>query len=80
MAHRSEVRRQLMRMVILVIVIDVAAMALYSFTPLGDAGSDVTLGFTIGWTVLTLAVVLTGLRRIRLAREAARRGFGGHGS
>ena len=69
-----------MRMVILVIVIDVVAMALYSFTPLHDAGSDVTLGFTIGWTVVTLAVVLTGLRRIRLARDAARRVPGRRGS
>jgi hypothetical protein len=67
-------------MVILVIVVDVAAMTLYSFTHLRDAGSDVKLGFTIGWTVLTLAIVLTGLRRIRLARDTARHGPGRRGS
>ena len=80
MAHQSEVRRQLLRMVILVIIVDVAAMALYSFTRLRDAGSDVKLGFTIGWTVVTLAIVLTGIRRIRLARGTPRHRPGQHRS
>ncbi len=77
MIHQSEVRRQLVRMVMLVLVLDVAAMLLYSFMRLRAAGTDVKLGFTTAWTILTLAIVLTGLRRIRLARNAARRDSSG---
>ncbi len=56
-------------MVALVLMVDLVAIALYRVAHLERAVSGIKLGFTIVWTIVTLAVVLTGVRRIRLARR-----------
>lgn len=61
-------RRALLQMIGLVVLVDVAAVALYTLTGLGRSGRDVRIAFAVVWTVLSLAIVLTGLRRIRVAR------------
>jgi hypothetical protein len=82
MVRRFDIRKELFRMVALVVLLDALAIAGYHYTRLRDASADAKLTFTAVWTAVTLVVVLTSLRRIRLARDARaggppRRGPGG---
>jgi hypothetical protein len=70
MARRFDIRKELFRMVALIVVLDAAAVAGYHYTRLRDASANAKLTFTALWTAVTLVVVLTSLRRIRLARDA----------
>ena len=63
-----EIRKHLMIMVGLILVIDAAAVAIFSALDIGDAPRRTRALFTAIWTVVTLAIVLNGLYRIRLAR------------
>ena len=66
-------RKRLLTLVGLVLAIDAAAVAIYYLAGIERAGRELKLGFTIAWTALTLAVVLTQLRRMRLERTRQRR-------
>jgi hypothetical protein len=66
-------RRLLLRMVLLVLALDAAAIAIYSLAGLEHATSGTRTAFTVGWTLLTLAIVAPSLRAIRRARLEARR-------
>jgi hypothetical protein len=77
MARRFDIRKELFRMVALVVVIDAAAIVAHNYTRLREASPNAKIAFTVVWTLVTLAVVLTSLRRIRLARDA--RGGGRRG-
>ena len=68
-----EIRKHLMIMVALILVIDAIAVAVFSTLDIGDAPRRTRTLFTAVWTIVTLAIVLNGLYRIRLAR-------GGRGS
>ena len=63
-----EIRKHLMIMVALILVIDAIAVAMFSALDIGDAPRRTRTLFTAIWTVVTLAIVLNGLYRIRLAR------------
>ena len=63
-----EIRKHLMIMVALILVIDAIAVAMFSALDIGDAPRRTRTLFTALWTVVTLAIVLNGLYRIRLAR------------
>jgi hypothetical protein len=70
MADRTrEIRKHLMIMVALILVIDAAAIAVYSTLGIAEAPTRTRTIFTAVWTVVTLAAVLNGLYRIRLARN-----------
>jgi hypothetical protein len=71
MADRTrEIRKHLMVMVALILVIDAAAIAIYSALDVAEAPRRTRTIFTAAWTVVTLAAVLNGLYRIRVARNA----------
>ena len=70
-------RRALFWMVLAVVVLDAAAIALYSYTGLRAAGGATRTAFTALWTLATAVSVGVGLRRIRLRRRAGRGGGGG---
>lgn len=62
-------RRAMLQMIVLVVLLDVAAIAVYRFTSVGVSGRNMRIAFLVAWTLLTLAIVLPGLRRIRVARR-----------
>ncbi len=85
-AAREEVRRQLMRMVLAVAVLDgLAIAAFYAFGVNHDFGARRNT-FVGVWMVLTVGIVVVQLRKIRRARLAAirapivSRGSSGSGS
>ena len=63
-----EIRKQLMIMVALILVVDAIAIAAFNGLDIGDAPRNTRTIFTGAWTVVSLAIVLNGLYRIRLAR------------
>lgn len=62
-------RGYLLRMIVLVVALDAVAVALYYALDIRSASSTVSSIFVVAWTVLTLLVVSTYLRRIRLLRR-----------
>ena len=62
-------RRQLGLLVGLVIGVDALFFGIYRLADLGRSGPEVKLGFTLLWTLATLAVVLPRLGRIRELRR-----------
>jgi hypothetical protein len=62
-------RRELAVLVALVIAVDVLAIGVWWLADIRRAGPRVQLGFTVAWTVATLAVVVVSLRKIRLLRR-----------
>jgi hypothetical protein len=67
--RRRAVRRELAVLVGLVIAIDLVAIGLWFVADLRRAGPQVQLGFTVAWTVATLAAVVVSLRKMRLLRR-----------
>ncbi|HEX5385893.1 MAG TPA: hypothetical protein VFW66_04260 [Gemmatimonadales bacterium] len=59
-------------MVGLVVLVDAVAIAIYFVAGIGRAGTGVQLLFSVVWTVVTLAVVVWGLRRVRPFRARVR--------
>jgi len=70
----SVIKRQLLTMVGAVVVFDVVAIGLYSLVDVESMARRTRMYVTFGWTLATLMVVLYFLRRIRAARDEARRG------
>ena len=66
------IRKHLMVMVALILAIDAIAIVIFNALDIGDAPRRTRTIFTAVWTVVTLAAVLNGLYRIRLARHARR--------
>ena len=64
-------RKLLLTMVVLVVVLDAIAVGTYYAFDLGRRANQVQMAFVVVWTMLTLAVVLVFLHRIRLIRDAA---------
>ena len=62
-------RRQLGLLIGLVVAVDVLFFGIYVLADLGRAAPGVKLGYTVVWTVATLAVVLLRLSRIRELRR-----------
>lgn len=62
-------RGLLIRMVAWVLAIDAVAVAVYYGAHLSRADEKTRMVFTFTWSMVTIAVVLTALRRIRIARR-----------
>jgi hypothetical protein len=63
------VRREVALLVGLVLAVDALFFGIYVLAGLGRAAPGAKLGFTVLWTVATLAVVLPRLGRIRALRR-----------
>lgn len=70
---KREIRKHLLVMIALVLVIDAVAIGLFTTMGITQAPRDRKILFTGAWTLATLAVVMIGLYRIRVARNEARR-------
>ena len=70
----AEMRRLLLRMVVAVVLLHAAAIAVFLLADMESAGRSARTTFVAVWGVLTFAVVMPFLRRIRLARRGAARG------
>ncbi len=66
------VRRELLLLVVAVVVVDAMFVAGYLLFHLAAASTTAKLGYTAVWTVVTLAVVLRALTRIRSMRAGHR--------
>jgi hypothetical protein len=64
----ASVRRETLTLVLAVLVVDAVFAAIYLFARLRHAAGGMKLIFTVVWTLVTLAVVVRGLSRIRTAR------------
>jgi hypothetical protein len=71
---RGALRREVLRLVGLVLLVDGVFIACYYIADLATASGSLKLGYTIAWTVVTVAVVLRGLGRVRAARVRLMRG------
>lgn len=67
-------RREVLTLVGLVLGTDALFIAAYFLFHLADRSPAVRLGFTAGWTLVTLAIVLRSLARIRAANPRSRGG------
>ena len=66
---KREIRKHLMIMVGLILLVDAIAITLYRTMGIDDAPQERRMFFTGAWTLVSLAVVLNGLYRIRVARN-----------
>ena len=62
------VKREALVLVGLVLAVDAIFVLLYFLTGIETAGDSAKVAFTVVWTVITLAVVIRGLRRIKSFR------------
>ena len=69
---RAAIRRHLVIMVASVVVLDAVAIAVYYLADVPHMAVRTRQYYTFGWMILTLVVVLRGLRAIRAERDAAR--------
>ena len=60
--------RAVIELVLLVLVVDAVFIALYFLAGIKQAPDPAKLAFTVVWTLVTLAVVIRGLVRLRSAR------------
>lgn len=65
----ARMRGYLLRMIALVVALDAVAIALFYGLDIRNASSTVRSTFVVVWTVLTLVLVSSYLRRIRLVRR-----------
>jgi hypothetical protein len=64
----ASVRREVLTLVVLVVIVDAIFIAVYFLAKLLTMPAQYKVGYTLLWTLLTLAVVVRGLNRIRRAR------------
>ena len=64
-------RKLLLTMVLLVVGLDAVAIGAYYLFDIGRRANQVQMAFVVVWTMITLAIVLVLLHRIRLLRDAA---------
>ena len=62
-------KRELFLLLATVLVVDALFITGYFLFHLAAAGDPAKIGYTAGWTVVTLLVVLRGLTRIRSLRR-----------
>jgi hypothetical protein len=66
------VKRELLRLVLAVVLVDALFIAGYYLFRLELASSPQKIGYTAAWTAVTLFVVLRALTRIRALRQRGR--------
>jgi uncharacterized membrane protein YpjA len=69
---RRPVRRELLRLVLAVVLLDAVFIAGYYLSQLEHGSRPLRIGYTAAWTAVTLIVVLRGLLRIRALRARDR--------
>ena len=67
--RRARIRRQLLRMMLLVLALHGTAIGIYYLADLASASSRMRSTFTVIWLGATFALVLVYLRRIRRLRR-----------
>jgi hypothetical protein len=67
--RRSAVRRELLRLVLAVALVDGLFIAGYYLFQLERASSPIRIGYTAAWMAVTLLIVLRALLRIRALRS-----------
>lgn len=65
-------RREVLWLLLAVILVDAVFVAMYFLAHIQVASDTVKLGFTALWTVVTFAIVIRSLSRIRSARLESR--------
>ena len=68
-SRRARIRRQLLRMMLLVLALHGTAIGVYYLADLASASSRTRSIFTVVWLGATFALVLVYLRRIRRLRR-----------
>jgi Kef-type K+ transport system membrane component KefB len=63
------VRRELLRLVLAVVVVDVLFIAGYYLFRLAHASDPMRVGYAAAWTAVTLVIVLRALVRVRAMRS-----------
>lgn len=66
--NADRVRREVLLLVALVVAVDVLFIVAYFLAGLGAASPAIKFGYTVLWTLATLALALRGLTRVRAAR------------
>jgi hypothetical protein len=69
---KREIQKQLLILVVAILVVHSAAIALDRIYGFSNADPTTRKVFTTVWMLVSLVVVITGLYRIRIARNAAR--------
>jgi hypothetical protein len=62
------VKKEALTLLLMVVAVDAVFIAVYFITGLRNASNGAKLTFTVVWTIITLAVVIRGLSRIRTVR------------
>ncbi len=68
----SDTRREVLRLVVSVMLVDAAAIAVFLIARLGEGPARARIIFAVVWTLVTLVVVLAGLARVRETRVRGR--------
>ena len=68
----SDTRREVLRLVVAVVLVDAAAIAVFFIARLGEGPARARIVFAVAWTLVTLVVVLAGLARVRQSRIRGR--------
>jgi uncharacterized membrane protein (DUF485 family) len=65
---KDRIRREVLSLIGLVVLVDLVFVAAYFAFAIRSASDSIKLGFTVVWTLVTLALVIRGLTRVRSAR------------
>jgi hypothetical protein len=68
----KRVRREVLSLVIAIIAVDAVFVAVYFLLQVREASDTTKIAFTALWTLITLAVVIRGLSRVRRIRTDGR--------
>jgi hypothetical protein len=64
----ARLKRELLRLIVVVLLVDGVFILVYRLTPLHSASGMLKLGYTVLWTGVILVLVLRGLLGIRALR------------
>ena len=64
----ASVRREVLLLIVLVLVVDAIFIGVFFLAHILTMPSAYKVGYTLLWTLVTLAVVVRGLNRVRRAR------------
>ena len=64
----TRIRAATLRLVLMVIAVDVLAVALVAFTNIEEGNRRTIVG--VAWLVATMAVLIPGLKAVRVARRS----------
>jgi hypothetical protein len=64
----KRVKREVLWLVVAILVVDALFVAAYFLAQIKDASDGAKIAFTVLWTLVTLAVVIRGLARVRSLR------------